>query len=192
MSKAKTGANAAAAQLASAGLDLSPEALRDFIAGVAAAPDQPGDAWIDLIAPEAGDDVRNALRQMKDAAAAGAGDQFPAGPAPSERLAALRGELKRRDIDGFVVPRTDEHQGEYVPARADRLRWLTGFSGSAGAAVVYTEAAAIFVDGRYTLQVEHEVDTAAFEVRHLAKDRPWEWAAGRCRKGPSWATIPGC
>jgi Xaa-Pro aminopeptidase len=180
MSKAKTKADAAA-PAALAGLDLSPAALKDFIAGVAAAPDQPGDGWIELIAPQAGDDVRNALRTLKDAVAAE--DPFPPGPAPSERLAALRAELKRRDIAGFVVPRTDEYQGEYVPARADRLRWLTGFSGSAGAAVVCIKAAAIFVDGRYTLQVEQEVDTAAFEVRHLATERPWDWAAEALPKG---------
>ncbi len=182
MSKAKTEANATASA-AAAGLDLSPDALKDFVAGVAAAPDQPGERWIELIAPGAADDIKDRLRAMKVAFSAEAEDHFPAGPAPSERLAALRDELKRRNIDGFVVPRTDEHQGEYVPARADRLRWLTGFSGSAGAAVVYLNVAAIFVDGRYTLQVEHEVDTAAFEVRHLAKDRPWEWAAEALPQG---------
>ena len=74
----------------------------------------------------------------------------PAGSA--ERLAALRAELDRRGLDGFLVPRADEHQGEYVSARAERLLWLTGFSGSAGLAVVLGDAGAIFVDGRYTLQ----------------------------------------
>ncbi len=189
MSKAKTGLDAAASASA-AMLDLSPEALTDFVAGVAAAPDQPGDAWIELIAPQAGDDVRLALRAMKDAIAAAANDPFPFGPAPSERLVALRAELKRRDIDGFVVPRTDEHQGEYVSARADRLRWLTGFSGSAGAAVVYRARAAIFVDGRYTLQVTQEVDTATFEVRHLATERPWDWAAEALPPGAALGYDP--
>ena len=70
------------------------------------------------------------------------------------RLAALRAELAKRGLDGFVIPHTDEHQGEYVPKRAERLAWLTGFTGSAGAAVVLAEKAAVFVDGRYTLQVE--------------------------------------
>ena len=69
------------------------------------------------------------------------------------RLAALRAELKQRGLDGFIVPRADEHQGEYVPKRAERLAWLTAFTGSAGAAVVLADKAVIFVDGRYTLMV---------------------------------------
>jgi len=84
----------------------------------------------------------------------------PAACAP--RLAALRNELRRRGLDGFVVPRADEHQGEYVPPHAERLAWLTGFGGSAGTAVVLLDKAAIFVDGRYTLQVREQVDTALF------------------------------
>ena len=75
----------------------------------------------------------------------------PATCAP--RLTLLRAELARRGLDGFIVPRSDEHQGEYVPKRAERLAWLTAFTGSAGAAVVLADKAAIFVDGRYTLQV---------------------------------------
>ena len=68
----------------------------------------------------------------------------------SARVAALREELKRRGLDGFIVPRADEHQNEYVPANAERLRWLTGFAGSAGIAVILKDKAALFVDGRYT------------------------------------------
>lgn len=67
-----------------------------------------------------------------------------------ERLRALREELKRRGLDGFVVPISDEHMSEYVGAYAQRLQWLTGFNGSAGTAVVLLDAAAMFVDGRYT------------------------------------------
>ncbi len=80
------------------------------------------------------------------------------------RLAALRAELARRGLDGFVVPRADEHQGEYVAPASERLAWLTGFTGSAGAAVVLAERAAVFADGRYTLQVRDQVDTACFAV----------------------------
>jgi Xaa-Pro aminopeptidase len=79
------------------------------------------------------------------------------------RVGLLRSELKRRGLVGFIVPRADEHQGEYVPARARRLAWLTGFTGSAGVAVILAERAAIFVDGRYTLQVRGEVPERLFE-----------------------------
>jgi len=74
------------------------------------------------------------------------------------RLAALREQLKRDRLDGFVVPLTDEHMSEYVGAYAQRLAWLTGFQGSAGTAVVLPAEAAIFLDGRYTLQVREQVD----------------------------------
>src|SRR6266700_3475412 len=81
------------------------------------------------------------------------------------RLAALRAELAKRGLDGFVVPHSDQHMGEYLPAYAERLAWLTSFTGSAGAAVVLADKAAIFVDGRYTLQVRDQVDLNLFEIR---------------------------
>src|SRR5258707_12926168 len=80
------------------------------------------------------------------------------------RLSALRAELAARGLDGFLVPRSDEHQGEYVPKSAERLAWLTGFTGSAGQAIVLIQKAAIFVDGRYTLQVRNHTDTSLFET----------------------------
>ncbi|MEM8794937.1 MAG: aminopeptidase P family protein [Pseudomonadota bacterium] len=76
-----------------------------------------------------------------------------------ERIDALRIRMKQANLSGFIVPRADEHQGEYVPASAERLKWLTGFTGSAGSAAILEEKAAIFIDGRYTLQVRSEVDT---------------------------------
>lgn len=76
----------------------------------------------------------------------------------ADRLTALRDQLKRDRLDGFVVPLTDEHMSEYVGGYAQRLAWLTGFQGSAGTAAVLPEAAAIFTDGRYTLQVRQQVD----------------------------------
>src|SRR5512141_2204627 len=91
------------------------------------------------------------------------------------RVAALRGELARRGLDGFIVPRADRHQNEYVPPSDERLRWLTGFTGSAGFAVVLADSAAIFVDGRYTLQVREQVDTGLFEIVHLTETPPDKW-----------------
>ncbi len=91
------------------------------------------------------------------------------------RTAALREEIHRRGLDGFVVPRADEHQNEYVPKGAERLAWLTGFTGSAGIAVVLREVAAIFVDGRYTVQVREQVDTKVFAPESLIDDPPDTW-----------------
>jgi Xaa-Pro aminopeptidase len=96
-------------------------------------------------------------------------------PAVATRVAALRAELKRRGLGGFVVPRADRHQNEYVPACAERLAWLTGFTGSAGLAVVLDERAALFVDGRYTLQASEEVDTTVFSVEHISDTTPEAW-----------------
>jgi Xaa-Pro aminopeptidase len=91
------------------------------------------------------------------------------------RLKALREELAKRGIDGFVVPHADEHQNEYLPANAERLAWLTSFTGSAGTAVVLKDQAAIFVDGRYTLQVRKQTDTSLFEPRDLVAEGPQGW-----------------
>jgi Xaa-Pro aminopeptidase len=99
------------------------------------------------------------------------------------RVAALREELKRRDLDGFIVPRADEHQNEYVPTSAERLLWLTGFSGSAGLAVVLMDRAAIFVDGRYTLQAPEQVDTAVFTPQHLVDEPPTGWIERQLKRG---------
>lgn len=93
----------------------------------------------------------------------------------SERVSALRGMLVQDGLQGFVVPRADEHQGEYVPPGAERLAWLTGFSGSAGMAIVLAQKAAIFVDGRYTLQVGDQIDPAVFEVRHITEQPASAW-----------------
>ena len=100
-----------------------------------------------------------------------------------ERAEALRAELKRRGLAGFIVPRADEHQNEYVPACAERLLWLTGFSGSAGIAIVAMESAAIFVDGRYTVQAPEQVDAKVFAPRHVVDDPPTAWIAANLKRG---------
>jgi Xaa-Pro aminopeptidase len=98
------------------------------------------------------------------------------------RLAALRAELAARGLDGFLVPRADEFQGEYVPKRAERLAWLTGFTGSAGIAAVLMKKAAVFVDGRYTLQVRNQTDTSLFETLDI-NDGPANWIEANLPKG---------
>ena len=92
-----------------------------------------------------------------------------------ERLTALRSALATAGVDGFLIPRSDEHLGEYVPPSGERLSWLAGFTGSAGLAIVLTDRAAIFTDGRYTTQVRSEVDGSLYEYRHLTEEPPEAW-----------------
>ena len=114
--------------------------------------------------------------------------------AHSDRLTLLREVLNREGFDGFIVPRADEHLGEYVPANAERLAWLTGFTGSAGLAVVLADKAAVFSDGRYTLQLERETDGAIWERRHIIEDHPEDWlrahARGQCIGYDPWLISP--
>ncbi len=91
----------------------------------------------------------------------------------AERAALLRAELARRGLDGFVVPMADEYQNEFVPRHAQRLAWLSGFLGSAGSIIVLADKAAIFVDGRYTLQVRDQVDVDVFEPRSYLDVAKW-------------------
>ncbi len=99
------------------------------------------------------------------------------------RIAALRAELKRRGLSGFVVPRADRQQNEYVPASEERLAWLTGFTGSAGSAIVLSNRAALFVDGRYTVQAGEQVDQAIFEIVHLVENPPDKWLEANLSAG---------
>jgi Xaa-Pro aminopeptidase len=99
------------------------------------------------------------------------------------RVERLRQEIGKEGLAGFLVPRSDEHQGEYVPPRAQRLAWLTGFTGSAGLAIVLSDKAAIFVDGRYTLQVRDETRGDVFEYHHVTDSPPSEWLRLHLRSG---------
>src|ERR1700734_1688528 len=88
----------------------------------------------------------------------------------SKHAPLIRQAMAAQGLDGFLVPHEDEHQNEYLPAANDRLAWATGFTGSAGAAVILKDKAAVFVDGRYALQVRDQVDQATFEVRDLISE----------------------
>ncbi len=110
--------------------------------------------------------------------------------AGAPRLAALRAELARRGLDGFIVPRADRYQNEYVPPCAERLAWLTGFTGSAGIAIVLADRAAIFVDGRYQVQVAEEVDGGIFAVEHLVERPPPAWIEAHLRPGTKLGYSP--
>ena len=166
----------------------STEEIEDFIAGLAAAPGsslpgQDGSAEsLSLVAPEPDSELgRGLARLVKERA-----ERFEHELAESrshERVAVLRAELAKRELEGFVVPLSDEHNNEFLPKRARRLAWLTGFTGSAGLAVVLKDKAAIFVDGRYTLQVRDEVDEELFTPRHLTDEPPTDWIVEHLGEG---------
>lgn len=106
------------------------------------------------------------------------------------RLSALRKELKQRKLDGFIIPISDEHMSEYVGEYAQRLEWLTGFGGSAGFAAVTLDHAAIFVDGRYTVQVRQQVDEKLFEYKSIPQDSLGAWLKAVCESGATIAYDP--
>src|SRR4051794_40857901 len=101
----------------------------------------------------------------------------------AERLAALRAHLASVGVDGFWMPRTDEHGSEYLPPNAERVAWLTGFTGSAGVVLVLPETAAVLSDGRYTVQLERELDPALFEHANSSVTAPSAWLAEHVRDG---------
>ena len=106
------------------------------------------------------------------------------GPANGRKaLPLLRKELERQGLDGFLIPHEDEYNNEYVPASADRLAWTTGFTGSAGAAIIMRDRAAIFTDGRYTLQVRDQVDGELFDFAGFPEPGIAGWIAANARKG---------
>ncbi|MEK7265429.1 MAG: aminopeptidase P family protein [Pseudomonadota bacterium] len=99
-----------------------------------------------------------------------------------KHLPLLRAEMKKLKIDGFIVPHDDEYQNEYIPAFAERLMWVSGFSGSAGAAIVFIDKAVIFVDGRYTLQVRQQTDGKYFDFEDIVETSPDQWLADHASK----------
>ncbi len=109
---------------------------------------------------------------------------------PTQKLAALRQELARQGLHGFIAPRADEHLGEYVPPSAERLAWLTGFTGSAGLAAVLPDRAAVFTDGRYVLQLANQTDPALWECQHLIENPPPSWLAAHTPPGAAIGYDP--
>jgi Xaa-Pro aminopeptidase len=98
-------------------------------------------------------------------------------------VAALRTWLGKHSLDGFAVPRADRQQNEYLPPSEERLAWLTGFTGSAGAAIVLADRAVLFVDGRYTVQAAAQIDAAIFAIAHLVDNPPDQWLAQNLKAG---------
>ena len=186
----KTATTGALAQaLAEAGIETPIHEAEALVRGVAAAAVRDRD-WLRLIHPEteagAGYAERfEALRRTYAAAPDGIDT-----PQQESRLAALRVELAKRGLDGFVVPLSDEHQGEYVARRSQRLAWLTGFTGSAGMAIVLAERAALFVDGRYTLQAAAQVDGSLYEHRHITEEPADAWLREHLAEGAAFGYDP--
>src|SRR3979411_2544752 len=102
-------------------------------------------------------------------------EDAPAGAASAPRVKALRTELAHRGLTGFVVPRADRHQNEYVPAAEQRLAWLTGFTRSAGAAVVLMDRAGLLAAGRDPRRVRQQADASLFAIEHLVEAPPHQW-----------------
>src|SRR5690606_3409705 len=99
------------------------------------------------------------------------------------RLTRLRALMAEEGLDALLVPRADQHQGEYVAPCSERLAWITGFTGSAGAAVILKDRAVLFVDGRYTVQAGEQTDPALFEVDSLVDNPPREWMKSNLSAG---------
>ncbi len=189
MSENTATTDALAQALAEAGIDTPIHEVEALVRGVAAAAVQDPD-WLRLIHLEA--DAEAAFAERFEAlrrAYAEAPDGIDT-PQQKSRLAALRAELAERGLDGFVVPLSDEHQGEYVARRSQRLAWLTGFTGSAGMAIVLAERAALFVDGRYTLQAAAQVGGSLYEHRHITEEPADAWLREHLAAGAALGYDP--
>ena len=107
-----------------------------------------------------------------------------------KHLPLIRKAMAEQGLDGFLVPHEDEHQNEYLPEANDRLAWATGFTGSAGAAVIMKDKAAVFVDGRYTLQAKEQVDGRLFELRDLVEGGVTAWLESAAKQGQTIGFDP--
>src|SRR6266478_5919695 len=173
--------------LQEAGAAYDAQSVEALIEGVIAAPAEIGTSWHLLVADPMTPALAGALEALRAVKAKAyrnglSAEDFELLPSAT-RLDRLRRELAAHRLDGFIVPRADEHQGEYVPPRGQRLAWLTGFTGSAGLAVVLRDRAALFVDGRYTLQAAAQVDIGLVEIHHLIEEPPPRWIGTALAKG---------
>ncbi len=160
----------------------------DLLRGIAAAPPGPvPDDWQRLLPP----DLAPAARAEAAARIAALRAERPAEPPLAARLEALRSRLRTLGVDGLILQRTDSFNSEYLPAAAERMAWLTGFTGSAGVTVVLAERAAVFVDGRYTVQVRQQVDATRFEICHLIDQPPASWLERHLPEGAALGYDPG-
>lgn len=186
-------------RLSDVGVAIEPEALLALIDGVNASPTElEDDAWIAMVGDNIGADARKALGGLRRARL----EEWRATVDDAIRdattkLSSLRARLVDLDVDGVILPRADEHQGEYLQPRAERLAWLTGFTGSAGVVIVLADKAVVFTDGRYTLAIKEQVDTTLYETRHVIHEPPAKWIednlgdGGRLGYDPWLHTLDG-
>jgi Xaa-Pro aminopeptidase len=153
-----------------AGIEGGTLALREVFQRLQATPggSQP-DSWVDLVAPTASPDLKRKIVE------ASLDHQAEAPPYDPMRLKQLNDALRDLSLQGFLVPQADAHQGEYIAAAAQRLRWLTGFAGSAGTGMMYRGRTILFVDGRYTLQAGLQFKDTDVEVRHFMEPPLVDW-----------------
>tara|TARA_Y100001934_G_scaffold7188_2_gene9737 strand:+ start:22827 stop:24845 length:2019 start_codon:yes stop_codon:yes gene_type:complete len=182
------GDNALKVALSQAGINIGIDDIRDLISGVVGSAAQ-DDSWLTLITPYPDGALRKQLNALKAQTQENLFKNLEVCPG-GQRLEALRSEMKKANLDGFMIPRTDEHQGEFVAPRAERLRWLTGFSGSAGLAISLADKAAIFVDGRYTLQVLQQTNIDNFTPYHLTDSPPDHWITENLSAGMQMGYDP--
>ena len=176
MSRDLFGDQDCAALMQEAGFTGTPDEFRSLLAGIAAAPEQPGadPHWATLVggaqAPDVVAELEGRVATLRQDFEAADGDR-------ADRLTALRQSLASLELTGFVVPRSGQHPGEYLPAQDERLAWLTGFTGSAGTAVVLAETASLFVDGRYTVQAPQQIDGRLWTLCSLTEQPLEAWLA---------------
>jgi len=176
-------------RLIKAGHPFAADQLLALIDGVNASPLQESDeAWIGLVGEPEDRELRAALKALRQARRQPRSSSKA--PGAAGRLAALRARLGELGVDGFVLPRADEHQGEYLPRRAERLAWLTDFTGSAGVTVVLKDKAAVFTDGRYSLAIREQVDASLYETRHVTNEPPAKWIEENLGAGDSLGYDP--
>lgn len=174
--------------LASFGLEKTIYEIDDLLKGILAAPiGHDPDGWLDLLAPAEAADLRKLLKERLL--------RLRAMPDPDDqpiayRLEQFREALTAVNLDGFIQPLTDKHRNEYIPAAAQRLSWLTGFTGSAGTVIIMRDRAVMFVDGRYTVQAEQQLDGDLFERAHLIQNPPATWLSKHLTTGQRFGYDP--
>jgi len=173
--------------------------VKAIIKGVLSAPvnEANPNIWHQLVTTNDNAGLSQELNALKENLYQPTSDSITTESVINKRLQSLRAEFNKQSIDGFIVPRADEFQGEYVPAGAERLAWITGFVGSAGSAVVLTEKAGFFTDGRYTLAARQQVPSKLFNICSISPDQgstptitPTQWVEQNLPKGGKLAYDP--